>query len=84
MVVLPTKRWRHVPSKKNPADISSRGVVHISVPEELPSTCNHRDRWEFIQNIKRGFWKKWNSDFLTSLQPHMEWQDAQPNLKKMT
>ncbi|GFU41243.1 uncharacterized protein TNCV_1848261 [Trichonephila clavipes] len=26
MKILPTKHWRHVPSKKNPADIASRGI----------------------------------------------------------
>ncbi|GFX47413.1 hypothetical protein TNCV_4692181 [Trichonephila clavipes] len=31
------------------------GDVLLSVPEELPSTSNHRDRWELLQNIKRGF-----------------------------
>ncbi|GFY63924.1 uncharacterized protein TNIN_299212 [Trichonephila inaurata madagascariensis] len=54
----------------------------LSVPEELPSTSNHRDRWELLQNLKRGFWKKWSSDFLSSLQPRKKWQDAQPNLKE--
>ncbi|GFY01829.1 alpha-tocopherol transfer protein-like protein [Trichonephila clavipes] len=57
--------------------------VLLSVPEELPSTSNHRDRWELLQNIKRGFWKKWSSDFLSSLQPRKKWQDAQPNLKEV-
>ncbi|GFT41581.1 integrase catalytic domain-containing protein [Trichonephila clavipes] len=31
------------------------GADVLSVPEENPSTSNHRDRWELIQNIKRGF-----------------------------
>ncbi|GFS91900.1 DUF5641 domain-containing protein [Trichonephila clavipes] len=53
-----------------------------ALPEELPSTSNHRDRWELIQNIKRGFWKKWSSKFISSLQPRKQWQDAQPNLKE--
>ncbi|GFY49181.1 integrase catalytic domain-containing protein [Trichonephila inaurata madagascariensis] len=54
----------------------------LSVHEELPSTSNHRDRWELLQNLKRVFWKKWSSNFLSSLQPHKKWQDAQPNLKE--
>ncbi|GFW67777.1 integrase catalytic domain-containing protein [Trichonephila clavipes] len=58
------------------------GDVLLSVPEELPSTSNHRDRWELLQNIKRGFWKKWSSEFISSLQPRKKWQDAQPNLKE--
>ncbi|GFT84604.1 integrase catalytic domain-containing protein [Trichonephila clavipes] len=58
------------------------GDVLLSVPEELPSASNHRDRWELLQNIKRGFWKKWSSEFISSLQPRKKWQDAQPNLKE--
>ncbi|GFX98928.1 hypothetical protein TNCV_4301041 [Trichonephila clavipes] len=58
------------------------GDVLLSVPEELPSTSNHRDRWELLQNIKRGFWKKWSSEFISSLQPRKKWQDSQPNLKE--
>ncbi|GFS85310.1 integrase catalytic domain-containing protein [Trichonephila clavipes] len=58
------------------------GDVLLSVPEELPSTSNHRDRCELLQNIKRGFWKKWSSEFISSLQPRKKWQDAQPNLKE--
>ncbi|GFT84638.1 integrase catalytic domain-containing protein [Trichonephila clavipes] len=54
----------------------------LLLPEELPSTSNHRDRWELLQNIKRGFWKKWSSEFISSLQPRKKWQDAQPNLKE--
>ncbi|GFU63615.1 DNA double-strand break repair Rad50 ATPase, partial [Trichonephila clavipes] len=58
------------------------GDVLLSVPEELPSTSNHRDRWELLQNIKPGLWKKWSSEFtLCSLQPRKKWQDAQPNLR---
>ncbi|GFS52520.1 hypothetical protein TNCV_4851691 [Trichonephila clavipes] len=56
--------------------------VLISVPEELPSNSNHRDLWELLQNIKRGFWKKWSSDFLSFLQPRKKSQDAQPHLKE--
>ncbi|GFX99292.1 DUF5641 domain-containing protein [Trichonephila clavipes] len=56
------------------------GDVLFSEPEELPSTFNQRDLWELLQNIKRHFWKKWSSDFLSSLQPRKKRQDAQPNL----
>ncbi|GFT39889.1 integrase catalytic domain-containing protein [Trichonephila clavipes] len=56
------------------------GDVLLSVPEELPSTSNHRDRWELLQNIERGFWKKWSSEFISSFRK--KWQDAQPNLKE--
>ncbi|GFW88341.1 integrase catalytic domain-containing protein [Trichonephila clavipes] len=58
------------------------GDVLLSVPEELPSTSSHRNRWELLQNIKRGFWKQWSADYLSSLEPRKKWQDTQPNLKE--
>ncbi|GFT00788.1 integrase catalytic domain-containing protein [Trichonephila clavipes] len=51
-------------------------------PEELPSSSNHRDRWELLQNIKRGFLEEVEFEFISSLQPRKKWQDAQPNLKE--
>ncbi|GFU31596.1 integrase catalytic domain-containing protein [Trichonephila clavipes] len=69
-------------STLTPSHFFLTGDVLLSVPEELPSTSNHRDRWELLQNIKRGFWKKWSSEFISSLQPRKKWQDAQPNLKE--
>ncbi|GFR15207.1 integrase catalytic domain-containing protein [Trichonephila clavata] len=62
--------WHFIP----PSSPHFGGDVLLSVPEELPSTSNHRNRWELLQNIKRGFWKKWSSDFLSSLQPRKKWQ----------
>ncbi|GFV88962.1 integrase catalytic domain-containing protein [Trichonephila clavipes] len=72
---------RHIYSDNGTNFVGARDVL-LSVPEELPSTSNHRDRWELLQNIKRGFWKKWSSEFISSLQPRKQWQDAQPNLKE--
>ncbi|GFY34350.1 integrase catalytic domain-containing protein [Trichonephila clavipes] len=69
--------WHFIP----PSSPHFGGDV-LSVPEELPSTSNHRDRWELLQNIKRGFWKKWSFEVISSLQPRKQWQDVQPNLKE--
>ncbi|GFV70436.1 uncharacterized protein TNCV_4798551 [Trichonephila clavipes] len=52
---------------------SSRGASFNLLPQKS---------LELLQNIKRGFWKQWSSDFLSSLQLCKKWQDAQPNLKE--
>ncbi|GFV22049.1 integrase catalytic domain-containing protein [Trichonephila clavipes] len=70
--------WHFIP----PSSPHFEGDVLLSVPEELPSTSNLRDRWELLQNIKRGFWNKWSSELVSSLQPRKKWQDVQPNLKE--
>ncbi|GFV52584.1 integrase catalytic domain-containing protein [Trichonephila clavipes] len=70
--------WHFIP----PSSPQFGGDVLLSVPEEPPSTSNHRNRWDLLQNIKRGLLKKWSSEFLSSLQPRKKWQDAQPNLKE--
>ncbi|GFT68539.1 uncharacterized protein TNCV_248541 [Trichonephila clavipes] len=33
MEILPTKHWRHVPSKENPADIAYRGIDPKGLPD---------------------------------------------------
>ncbi|GFS52306.1 pao retrotransposon peptidase superfamily [Trichonephila clavipes] len=55
--------WHFIP----PSSPHFGGDVLLSVPEEHPSTSNRRDRWELLQNIKRGFWMKWSSEFISSL-----------------
>ncbi|GFX71549.1 integrase catalytic domain-containing protein [Trichonephila clavipes] len=72
---------RHIYSDNGTNFVGARDVL-LSVPKELPSTSNLRDRWELLQNIKRSFWKKWSSEFISSLQPRKKWQDTQPNLKE--
>ncbi|GFS51070.1 uncharacterized protein TNCV_3277861 [Trichonephila clavipes] len=77
------KALRHVPSKENPADIASRGDVLLSVPERtFPSSSNHREIVGSATEHQTGLWKKWSSEFISSLQPRKKWQDAQPNLKE--
>ncbi|GFR17752.1 integrase catalytic domain-containing protein [Trichonephila clavata] len=46
--------WHFIP----PSSPHFGGDVPLSVPEELPPTSNHRNCWEMLQTIKRGFWKK--------------------------
>ena len=39
-------------------------------------------RWRRVQQLAASFWKRWRSEFLTSLQGRQKWQDVRDNLKK--
>ena len=43
--------------------------------------CNPRNRYEFIQNIITGFWKKWTCDYFPSLIIQQKWHTSHRNVK---
>ncbi|XP_033254138.1 uncharacterized protein LOC117193495 [Drosophila miranda] len=52
------------------------GQPHMSVPEPslLDVNINRLQRWRQLQAKVQGFWKRWNLEYLTSLQPRTKWQ----------
>lgn len=40
------------------------------------------ERWELVQNMTRGFWKRWSTEYLTTLQRRSKWQHQQNNFKE--
>ena len=44
-------------------------------------TSNPKHRYEFVQRIVDGFWRKWSRDFFPSLIVRQKWHTAQRNVK---
>lgn len=40
---------------------------------------SHRDRWELINKMKQGFWKKWSAEYLQQLQSRSKWFNKTEN-----
>ncbi|GFV66912.1 hypothetical protein TNCV_1611041 [Trichonephila clavipes] len=56
---------------------------HFGVPEEIPSYLQpQRDRCAGYRTSNEAFGRSGSSEFISSLQPRKQWQDAQPNLKE--
>jgi len=41
---------------------------------------NRLDRWQLVQKIARDFWRRWNREYLTSLQEKTKWKVEKYNL----
>jgi len=76
----------------NPNDIDSinaltpthflTGDVSTSIPDDPKvGAQSWKDKWEHIQHLRRGFWKRWSHEYVSSLQNRRKWTSAQPNVK---
>lgn len=77
--------------KANESDISSldiltpshflHGEVITSLPEnEGTRNVNLLARWELVQKIKRDFWKRFQNEYLNTLQTRAKWTKRQANI----
>ncbi|KAH8349442.1 hypothetical protein KR084_005236 [Drosophila pseudotakahashii] len=55
----------------------------FSVPEPslLDTQMNRLVRWNQLQAMVQGFWKRWHTEYLTSLQSRGKWQEGTTNLE---
>ncbi|XP_055909573.1 uncharacterized protein LOC129944268 [Eupeodes corollae] len=53
----------------------------VPEPSQLETPTNRLTHWNFLQNMVQGFWKRWQQEYLTSLQERPKWQKQLPNLK---
>ncbi|XP_041450708.1 uncharacterized protein LOC121404710 [Drosophila obscura] len=58
------------------------GQPHMSVPEPsfLDVNINRLQRWRQLQAKVQGFWKRWNLEYLSSLQSRTKWQQETNNI----
>ena len=50
-------------------------------PELSGISVNRLDRWQLVQAMVQGFWRRWHKDYLTSLQSRSKWVARGQTLK---
>ncbi|GFX78892.1 integrase catalytic domain-containing protein [Trichonephila clavipes] len=62
---------------------------HFLIGEVITSSPEHtnedklslRSRWDIVQKMKLGFWRKWKTDYLSNLQNRTKWKSPNHNIK---
>jgi hypothetical protein len=56
------------------------GETHTTFPEQdwSEAPTNRLSRWQLIEKIRAHFWKRWNPEYLTSLQNRQKWYKEAP------
>lgn len=59
------------------------GQPLLAVPPRstLDANRNTRDRWKLLDQCHQAFWKRWSSEYLTTLQERSKWTQKVPNLR---
>ncbi|GBO41555.1 hypothetical protein AVEN_248823-1 [Araneus ventricosus] len=59
------------------------GTALTTLPEEnlLDEKISNLKRWKLTQQLFQSFWKRWSSEYITSLQRRNKWQKPQQNVK---
>ncbi|GBN93868.1 hypothetical protein AVEN_91262-1 [Araneus ventricosus] len=55
----------------------------IASPPEIveEAKLSLKGRWDIVQEMKLIFWKRWHTDYLSSLQSRNKWKNCNPNIK---
>ncbi|XP_075162921.1 uncharacterized protein LOC142235555 [Haematobia irritans] len=56
-------------------------LVSVIEPDITTLNINHLNRWQRVCYMQQHFWRKWSTEYLTSLQQRTKWQRASPNLQ---
>jgi Pao retrotransposon peptidase/Family of unknown function (DUF5641)/Integrase zinc binding domain len=66
-----------VPESNDPEDITAltpghfligRPLIALAEPNYQDVACNHIRRWQLLQKLAQDFWKRWASEYITTLQ----------------
>ena len=58
------------------------GAPPLALPPMASSSgpASLRNRWQLVQRMRDHFWRRWQSDYLNSLQPRRKWTSPQRGL----
>lgn len=57
-----------------------RPVTFLPTENYANQDVNIRNRWQFINKMKQGFWNRWSSEYLQQLQVRSKWLNKTSNL----
>ncbi|XP_055848250.1 uncharacterized protein LOC129913542 [Episyrphus balteatus] len=70
--------WHFIP----PSSPHFGGESYAAVPEPMIDIPTNRlSCWQQLQSKIQGYWKRWQMEYLTSLQQRPRWQQSQTNIK---
>ncbi|XP_055681881.1 uncharacterized protein LOC129789254 [Lutzomyia longipalpis] len=61
--------------------IALRPLTQPPSPNYLNTNPNRLTRWKYLQRLSQEYWKRWHSEYVTSLQQRPKWQISQRNLQ---
>lgn len=58
------------------------GQPLLAVPPKVPvdTKLGHVNRWKLLDQCHQVFWRRWSTEYLTTLQAHAKWTSQTPNL----
>uniref|UniRef100_A0A2S2PC01 Integrase catalytic domain-containing protein n=1 Tax=Schizaphis graminum TaxID=13262 RepID=A0A2S2PC01_SCHGA len=78
------------PASTDPHDLECLTPGHFLIGQPLlavpprsnpDANRNLTNRWKLLDQCHQAFWKRWSSEYLTTLQQRVKWTDRVPNLK---
>ncbi|XP_008182033.1 uncharacterized protein LOC103309131 [Acyrthosiphon pisum] len=78
------------PASTDPHDLECLTPGHFLIGQPLlavpprsnpDTTRNLTNRWKLLDQCHQAFWKRWSTEYLTTLQERVKWTDRVPNLK---
>ncbi|KAH8338198.1 hypothetical protein KR074_010393, partial [Drosophila pseudoananassae] len=60
--------------------LTGQPLTSVPEPSFLDVNINRLQRWRQLQAKVQGFWKRWNLEYLSTLQPRTKWHQDAPNV----
>ncbi|GFV31225.1 DUF5641 domain-containing protein [Trichonephila clavipes] len=78
---LDSKGKYHVPPLTTDERRQASEVITSSPEYTNGDKLSLRSRWDIVQKMKLGFWRKWKIDYLSKLQNRTKWKSPNNNFK---